>query len=430
MKTFFLIFSGKNLYLTQKILYEIVNYDFVVFGALGMQGKIVCRDLLEKGYFVLFLDIEKPLNMDLLKRFKNSSSFVRADVEDIEKIKRIIKRSGANIVINCADDDVNLQSLKVCIEANVHSIDLGGSEIPMTKRQINLDGVLKEKNLIHITGCGSVPGIGSVMLRHAAEKLDKIHTIEVGFAWDSNIKKFVVPYSIENITYEFTYPATILENGRFIKKSPMATIEERDHRAIGRQKCFLADHQETYTFYHFFRDKGLKNVRFYAGFPDHSFEAIKTIIDLGLSEYEGLEFLKTKVVPVDFLTAVLRRLVHPQGYKEKECLWLKIYGEKDGKEKLIEMECIAPTLDGWEDAGCNIDTGIPASIIAQMIKKGVIKVSGSFAPEAIVPTKIFFEELAKKQMFVYEDGRIINNPKVSMRHAVKPYPRKQVMSIR
>jgi saccharopine dehydrogenase-like NADP-dependent oxidoreductase len=407
-----------------------MNYDFLVLGALGMQGKIVCRDLLEKGYFVLFLDREKPLNMNLLKRYKQSSSFIMADVKNTEKIKRIIRRSGASIVINCAADNVNLQALELCIEANVHSIDLGGSDIPMTKRQLKLDNVLKEKNLIHITGCGSVPGIGNVMLKHAAEKLDKIYTIEVGFAWDSNIKKFVVPFSIESIAYEFTHPATILENGRFIKKSPMGTMEERDHRVIGRQKCFLVDHQEPYTFYHFFRGKGLKNIRFYAGFPDHSFETIKTIIDLGLSKNKKIEFLKTRVKPIDFLTAVLRRRAHPQGYKEKECLWLKVYGEKGSKKKSIEMECVAPTLDGWEDAGCNIDTGIPASIIAQMIKNGVIKERGSFAPEAVVPTKIFFEELVKKQMLVYENGRIINNPKVAVHHAVKSYSKKQVVSIR
>lgn len=339
----------------------------------------------------------------------------------MEKTKRIIQRSGAGIVVNCTEDEVNLHVLKTCIEANVHSIDLGGSLMSTTKEQIALDGILKKKNLIHITGCGSVPGIGNVMLRHAVGKLDKIDTIEIGYAWDSNIKKFVVPFNIESITYEFTDLPTILENGRFIKKLPMANIEERDHRIIGRQKCFLAHHPEPYTFYHFFKDKGLKNVRFYAGFPDHSFETIKTIIDLGLNKHKKIEFLKTKVKPIDVLTAILRRLDRPQGYKEIECLWVKIYGEKDGKEKLIEMECIAPTLDEWEDAGCNIDTGIPASIIAQMIKNGVIKESGSFAPEAIVPTKPFFEELAKKLMLVYENGKIINKPvKVTIQQIHKP----------
>jgi saccharopine dehydrogenase-like NADP-dependent oxidoreductase len=174
----------------------------------------------------------------------------------------------------------------------------------------------------------------------------------------------------------------------------------------------------------------LKNVRFYAGFPDHSFETIKTIIDLGLSKNKKIEFLETRVRPINFLTAVLRRRISPQNYKEKECLWLKIYGEKDGKKKSIEMECIAPTLDGWEDAGCNIDTGIPASIIAQMIKNGIIKERGSFAPEAVVPTKLFFEGLVKKQMFVYEDGQIINNPEVIIHRMNRSFPKKQVASIR
>ena len=84
------------------------------------------------------------------------------------------------------------------------------------------------------------------------------------------------------------------------------------------------------------------------------------------------------------------------------------------------MECIAPTLDGWEDAGCNIDTGISASIIAQMIKKDIIKERGSFSPEAVVPTELFFEELAKKQMFIYENNKIINRPAVTIRQTNKP----------
>ena len=404
-------------------MHKLLKYDFVVFGALGLQGKIVCRDLLEHGYSVLLLDRERPLGRDLLNKYKGRCSFIRADIRDTEKTTRIIKKSGTKVAINCAYDEANLQALNACIQSGVHSIDLGGSEIPMTKKQLKLADVLKEKNLTHITGCGSVPGIGSVMLRHVVEKFDKIETIEVGFAWDSNIKEFVVPYSIENITYELTYPATILENGKFIKISPMAFIEEREHRGIGKQKAIIIDHQEIYTFYRLLKNKGLKNIRFYAGFPDHSLETIKTIIKLGLNEYDKVEYDNTKVEPVYFLSTVLRRLAHPPNYKEKECLWLKIYGTKNGNTKLIEMECIAPTLEGWEDAGCNIDTGIPASIIARFIKEGVIKERGSFAPEDIVPTDLFFEKLAAKQMLVYENGIIINKPikqlnqkKISMRN--------------
>lgn len=72
------------------------------------------------------------------------------------------------------------------------------------------------------------------------------------------------------------------------------------------------------------------------------------------------------------------------------------------------MECIVNPLPGWEDAGCNIDTGMPASIIAQMIKDGRIEKRGSFAPGPVVPCKEFFKELRKRKMIVYQNGRVIN----------------------
>jgi saccharopine dehydrogenase-like NADP-dependent oxidoreductase len=65
-------------------------------------------------------------------------------------------------------------------------------------------------------------------------------------------------------------------------------------------------------------------------------------------------------------------------------------------------------LPGWEEAGSNIDTGMPASIIAQMIKEEAIAEKGSFAPEAVVPPRLFFKELRKRKMVVYENKKIIN----------------------
>jgi hypothetical protein len=72
------------------------------------------------------------------------------------------------------------------------------------------------------------------------------------------------------------------------------------------------------------------------------------------------------------------------------------------------MECAVPPLKGWEDHGCNVDTGMPASIIAQMIKDGRISTRGSFAPEAIVPEEEFFKELWNRGMIVYQNNIPIN----------------------
>lgn len=383
-----------------------MNFDFIVLGASGMQGKIVSRDLLESGYKVLMCDKDKPMDKALLNFYKDTSSFIRADVNDLENTIRLIKLSGSGVVVNCVEGDWNLHVLDACIEAGAHSIDLG-SEIWMTKKQFKKDALLKEKELTHITGSGSVPGIGNVMLKYAATKFDSLDTIEIGFAWDSNIKEFVVPFSIQSITEEFSQKADVLENGKFLKTSPLATVHERVFRGIGKQKCFIARHSETYTFYHYYKHMGLKNVRFYAGFPDHSYEVIKHLVNLGFGNQKKLNFYGSMIKPVDYLTFLLRKIKPPEDYTENENLWVKVFGEKNGKEKIIEMECLVPTIEGWEDAGCNIDTGFPTSILAQMLRSGVISERGAFAPEGIVPTSLFFKELMKRQMVIYENGNIL-----------------------
>src|SRR3989344_6401380 len=174
-----------------------MRFDFVVIGATGLQGRICSRDLLEKGYSVLLCGRNKGRVDNLLERYRKADfSFI--DLRDEKKTRNLIKSSGSKIIINCAEGNWNLDVLEACVNANANSLDLG-SEIPMTRKQLALDSILKKKNIIHITGCGSVPGIGNVMLTHASADFDNINTVEVGFAWSSNLKKFVVPFSMSSI---------------------------------------------------------------------------------------------------------------------------------------------------------------------------------------------------------------------------------------
>src|SRR3989338_4930154 len=116
------------------------------------------------------------------------------------------------------------------------------------------------------------------------------------------------------------------------------------------------------------------------------------MIEWRLGSEETLKVDGINVKPIEVLTESLKNLEIPEGYKETENLWVEIIGKKNKKPKQILMECIVPTLKGWEEAGCNIDTGMPASIMAQMIKNGVIKERGSYAPEFVVPPEPFFKE--------------------------------------
>lgn len=384
-----------------------MEYDFIILGATGLQGRITTKDLILSGYSVLMCGRDKSRVEDLLKRYGKKTDFNFVDASNINQMVSVIKKSGAEIVVNCVEKVWNLNVLKACIKAKVNSIDLG-SDVWMTRKQFAMDKMLKKENLIHITGCGSVPGVGNVMLRHAAEKFDSINIANSGYNWKSNMRKFVVPFSIQSVIEEFTEKATIVSGKKLKDINPIDTITMCSEKAIGKQHCFNEKHPESYTFYHYFKSKGLTESRTFAGFPKHSYDTIEMLVELGLGSKEPIDFRSTKIKPVEFLTEVLKKIKIPKGYKETENLWVDVYGKKNRKNKHIKMECIIHSLKGWEEDYTNIDTGMPCSIIAQMIKNNVVQEKGSFAPEGVVPPEYFFKELAKRKMHVYENGKRIN----------------------
>lgn len=386
-----------------------MKYDFAVFGATGLQGKIVAKDLFANGYSVLLCGRDKSRIEDLLKKHKGKTGFAYVEAHDVRHMTDVIKKSGSNVVVNCIEDNefFLLNVLEACIKANAHCLDLG-AEIPVARKMFAMNDFLKRKKLTLITGCGSVPGVGNVMLRHIAPRFDTIEKIHQGYNWKSNIPKFVVPFSIGTIIEEFTNPAIVVEHGKFVKISPMNHTVYLHPRAIGKQKSWNEKHPEYFTFMHYYKNKGLKEVKCFAGFPKHSFDRIRTLIELGFGDTNPVKIKGTEIMPIEYLTELLKRIKVPEGYKETENLWVHIYGKKDGKKKLIKMECVIHTLKGWEEDYTNIDTGMPCSIMAQMIKKGIIKEHGAFSPEGVVPPEPFFKELKRRKMIVYENGKQIN----------------------
>jgi len=393
------------------------SYDFVVIGANGIQGKIVTRDLLENGYSVL-LAATDDYGLDSLLEYKKSD-FAQIDLRKIEQTRRILKKSGAEIVVNCAVDDYNLIVTKLCLDLGVNYIDLGSVDDEMTYAQFSMGQAYKDKNIIGITGMGSTPGINNVMLRYIRPQFDTIHTVHLGFAWNSNIPVFVPPFSLDAIAWEFTEKAKIFEDGKFVLRAPDECKIDYEYKEIGKQKTFYTPHVEHFTFYEYLKNAGIKNVMVCSSFPDHSREAIMKLIELGFTGKDKINVDGDSVRPLDFSIEVVRRLPIPKGYKEKENIWLKVYGTKDGKKKTVEMDAMANTLPGWEDATCNIDTGMPVSITAQMIHKGIINQPGFYSPEFIVPPLPFFAELGKRKIWVYENGVKINVPSVVSQYSLE-----------
>ena len=382
-----------------------MKFDFVVFGATGLQGRICARDLLNSGYKVLLCGRDASGVTFLLKN--KNAKFQNLDLRNYKDVVKIITLSGAKVVVNCAELTYNIQVMKVCLEAKKSLTDLGGLQ-KITKEQFKLHNAFRENNLICITGCGSTPGISNVMASYAVRAFDSIETINLGFAWDSNIKKFVVPYSMQSIFEEFTSSPILYHNGRFIKENRARCVGTRNFKGIGEQTAYCIVHSEVYTFARYFKNNGLKNVNYFAGFPEHSIRVIKALIETGFNSNNEINIAGERIKPAEFTLNVLKKIRMPAGYKETENIWVEVEGLKKGKKKKVEMNCIVKTISGWEEAGSNVDTGRTISIISQMIQTGLIKESGVYSPEAVIPCETFFEELAKRKMWVYMNEKPIN----------------------
>ncbi len=382
-----------------------MKYDFIIFGGTGQQGRICTRDLLESGYSVVIAGRDRETIKNILKNKR--ASFVYVDLRDKDSIINAIKKSKADVVINCAELIYNIPIMKACLKTRKSCTDLGGLQ-KITVKQFKLDNEFRREGIINITGCGSTPGILNVITAHVIEELDSVDSISLGFAWNSNIKKFVVPYSIRSIFEEFSKPPVLLHNGKFVKSNRIRCMGKEKFKEVGEQTVYCIVHSEVYSFYKYFMKKGLKNIHYMAGFPEHSLKVIQMLMELGFDSYEPIEVSGVKIMPAEFTSQILKKINIPKGYKEIENLWARINGKKDGKEKRTEIDCIIKTVKGWEDAGSNVDTGRTISIMSQMLFRGLIKEKGVHAPEGVIPHKEFIRELGKREMYVYLDRKRIN----------------------
>ncbi len=378
-----------------------MRFDFVVLGATGEEGSIASLDLLRSGYSVLMCGRNPARISKILKKHKKAR-FAYIDLSETSNAAKIIKKSKAKVVLNCAELRWNINAMRACLSANANYLDLGGLQ-QMTKEQYKLDAEFREKNLIALLGCGSTPGISNVMAACAASQLDSIERIDLGFAWDSNIKHFVLPYSFESIVHELTTPAIILKDGKLAQAKVCEFGGVKSFVKIGPQKIYCIVHSEVYTFYKYFKDKGLRDVHYWAGFPEHSFRIIELLVQLGYGSKIPVTVDGMQVRPVDFTRDALKRMKKPKNYREIEDVWVKVTGVKNNEKKIIEMGCLVETLKGWEDYGSNVDTGMVISILAQMVLNGYIDGNdiGVLAPEVVVPPYPFFKELISRGMKIY-----------------------------
>ena len=382
----------------------------VVLGA-GLQGNITVTDLCDQELSpgekdIMIADYDFAKAKDVGDRLKVNP--VQCDVTDHDRLAATVR--GADVVINCVQYNWNVDIMKACLEEKSHYIDLGGL-FHVTRKQFELHDDFLKAGLTAVLGMGSTPGTMNVMAGYAAGMLDTVreaHAICGCGDFTKTNAVIGIPYSLLTVMEEHTMDPWILKDGKLVSV-PAGSGEEiiMFSEPIGPAKAKYCIHSEPAQFARSFKDKGIQEASFKLSLPEAFEDRVKFLADVGFADREKILIDGAEVDPLKTMVAVVNRYLErydgSQDGELNDCDVLRtvVRGTKDNVEKEIIVESVIRTSKKWGFMAGALDTGVPPSIVAQMLVKGQITVRGVCSPEQCVPSALYFKELEKREMPVY-----------------------------
>ena len=368
---------------------------------LGSMGKIIARDLYNTfSGQVIYLVRDINSVKSLAKKYLAEIRYA-----DVSKPKTLIKSfNGIDVVIHAVHHEFNLNVMKSCLKSKTNYVDLGGL-YHYTKKQLKLNRQFQKANLTAILGIGASPGITNVMAKYASKFFNKIENIEIKIGYkDFSEYKQVSPlsssYSIQTLLEEFSWKPAVFANGKVKFVKPISGRENyKFPNPVGIQKPQYTLHSEIATLPYTLK---AKNVSFKIAFDDEFVNKIKMLEELGFISDEKIKIGGNKFNIKKISLEILKNL--PKTIPEKINQYEIIRVILSNKDKEIIMDAKISGINETIDK----DTGVPPSIISQMIADRKITDKGVFPPESIIPEKEFFKELAKRKIYIYKNNMRVN----------------------
>jgi saccharopine dehydrogenase (NAD+, L-lysine-forming) len=323
------------------------------------------------------------------------------DADNTQEVIDLIKKVGADIVINVALPYQDLTIMDACIATKTPYLDTANYEHPDEakfeyKLQWERDAAFKEAGIMGLLGSGFDPGATNVFCAYAQKHyFDEIHTIDI---LDCNAGDHGYPFATnfnpEINLREVSAKGRYWENGKWIETEPMEIMQVWDYPEVGPKDSYLLYHEEMESLVKHI--KGLKRIRFFMTFGQSYLTHMKCLENVGMLGIEPVEHQGMKIVPMEFLKTLLPdpASLGPRT-KGKTNIGIVAEGLKDGKKRKIYIyqvkdheECYAEV----KSQGVSYTTGVPAVIGAKLMVQGIWSGQGVFNMEQLDPDP-FMDEM-------------------------------------
>lgn len=318
----------------------------------------------------------------------------RVDADNTEMVIELINKFKPDIVINVALPYQDLTIMDACLAAGVHYLDTANYEPPeIPKFEYKWQWAYRERfekaGITALLGSGFDPGVTSVFCAYAQKHyFDEIHYIDIvdANAGDHGYH-FATNFNPEINIREITAPGSYWENGEWVETEPLELKKVYDLPEIGPKDIYLLHHEEIESLA--VNIKGVKRIRFWMTFSEKYLTHLRVLENVGMTSIEPIDFEGKKIIPLQFLKAVLPdpASLGPRT-KGKTNIGCIIQGIKDGKPRTYYVYNVCVHEECYAEVGSqaiSYTTGVPAMIGAMMILKGIWKKPGVYNVEEFDP---------------------------------------------
>ncbi len=328
----------------------------------------------------------------------------QVDADNTQELAELIKKIGADILINVALPYQDLTIMDACLQTNIPYLDTANYEHPDEakfeyKEQWAKHEAFKEKGLMALLGSGFDPGVTNVFCAYAQKHyFDEIHTIDIldcnagdhGYAFATNFNPEI---NLREVSANGRY----WEDGKWIETAPMEIKMVWDYPEVGPKDSYLLYHEEMESLVKHI--KGLKRIRFFMTFGESYLTHMKCLENVGMLGITEVEHKGVKIVPMEFLKTLLPdpASLGPRT-KGKTNIGIVAEGIKDGQKKKIYIYQVSDHEQCYAEVksqGVSYTTGVPAVIGAKLMVEGKWSGEGVFNMEEFDPD-VFMDELNKQ----------------------------------
>ena len=341
---------------------------------------------------------------DVKRRTGVTIHTARVDADNVPELVSLFHKFKPEIVINVALPYQDLTIMEACLEAGVNYLDTANYEPKdEAKFEYKWQWAYRERfekaGLTAILGCGFDPGVTSIFTAYAAKHhFDEIHYLDIV---DCNAgdhgKAFATNFNPEINIREVTQKGKYWENGEWVTTEPHEIHKPLTYPEIGPKDSYVIYHEELESLVKNFPP--LKRARFWMTFGQEYLTHLRVIQNIGMARIDEVEYNGQKIVPIQFLKAVLPDPVElGENYTGQTSIGCRIRGMKDGKERTYYIYNNCSHEEAYKETGAqgvSYTTGVPATIGAMMFLKGLWKKPGVYNVEEFNPDP-FMEQLNKQ----------------------------------